>query len=559
MMDPIWVKQYGTMPPHLSYERTSLYEQLRKSAYKYRNRLAMDCYGNRLRYSKLLTLTDTLANTLETVGVKAGGRVCLLLPGGMYATALLYAANRIGAIVTLLPEDCTKAQIEAVFSGTEFAAVILSELYYEKFMGLWKKNMLRGLIVHRLWQEAPRAKRLSVKKKILYREKIGHDGKAPLYLDELASHHDYACPSAPFDWQTTRQTALELYTQNENGGLTPLLFTNFALTLSATQFAAELTEYGQEQGLVMPLPFASMLSVTVSHAALTGGMTRIVDPYIEDFCDSIYQAFPETVLATPSDWKQWIDAGHDDKETMFFFKNIFIVCDSNISVQNDLQQLFAAHECTAAVRNCYSLNETAGAVIMTPPAPQQPDALGVPVSDVYAKICGDDGLTPLAAGQTGEIVVATPAMMQNQMSSVLRDAYGNRWFATGDIGQMSADGTIRLVGRKKKICKVNGKTVFIKRTEVALRRTGQVADVQCEPIENAQSGQRLKVFLQPITPPQDSKEFAGILLREIKKILPPENLPVEIAVVKTLYRRPDGSVDIEHLKAEKRKQSPFTL
>ncbi|HEY0717435.1 MAG TPA: AMP-binding protein [Streptosporangiaceae bacterium] len=95
--------------------------------------------------------------------------------------------------------------------------------------------------------------------------------------------------------------------------------------------------------------------------------------------------------------------------------------------------------------------------------------LGGPVSYRKVQITGDDG-QPVPAGQTGEITLAGPGMMDGYdgdpeaTAAVLRDG----WFRTGDLGRMDAGGRVYHVGRLKDMIRRGGENVAAREVEEVL-------------------------------------------------------------------------------------------
>lgn len=90
----------------------------------------------------------------------------------------------------------------------------------------------------------------------------------------------------------------------------------------------------------------------------------------------------------------------------------------------------------------YGLTETIAPCILNPPVRQIPGAIGIPLGDVKVKFAAD-----------GEILLKTEAMFTEYYKNkeATAEAFKDGWFQTGDIGELTNDGYVKITDRKKDI------------------------------------------------------------------------------------------------------------
>lgn len=109
----------------------------------------------------------------------------------------------------------------------------------------------------------------------------------------------------------------------------------------------------------------------------------------------------------------------------------------------------------------YGLTETIAPCILNPPARQIPGTIGVPLGDVQVKFADD-----------GEIMLKTDALFSYYYKNedATKEAFTDGWFLTGDIGEVTIDGYVKITDRKKDIIITSaGKNVAPQKIENALK------------------------------------------------------------------------------------------
>lgn len=90
----------------------------------------------------------------------------------------------------------------------------------------------------------------------------------------------------------------------------------------------------------------------------------------------------------------------------------------------------------------YGLTESIAPCVLNPAVRQIPGTIGLPLGDVQVKFASD-----------GEIMLKTQALFSNyyKNENATTEAFSDGWFLTGDIGELTRDGYIKITDRKKDI------------------------------------------------------------------------------------------------------------
>ena len=177
-----------------------------------------------------------------------------------------------------------------------------------------------------------------------------------------------------------------------------------------------------------------------------------------------------------------------------------------------------------------------------------PTFVGLPVPGTEFKVCDFNTGELLPLGSEGELCVRTPSLLHGywqrpeESAAVLKDG----WLHTGDLGQITEQGFIRYLGRRKEMLKVNGMSVFPSELEAMLGQHPALLASAVIGRSDASSGQRPVAFvvLKP-----GSGENADSLLAWCKEAMASYKVP-EIRVVESLPMTATGKVKKNELEQE---------
>ena len=127
----------------------------------------------------------------------------------------------------------------------------------------------------------------------------------------------------------------------------------------------------------------------------------------------------------------------------------------------------------------YGLTETIGPIAFNVPGAIKPGAVGKPIPTADVRIADEAG-KPLPAGETGEVWLKGPMIMQgyhNLPEETTRAKTADGYFKTGDLGHIDSDGYLHITGRKKDIIIVAGEKAAPREIEEVIMKHPAVADV----------------------------------------------------------------------------------
>jgi long-chain acyl-CoA synthetase len=173
-----------------------------------------------------------------------------------------------------------------------------------------------------------------------------------------------------------------------------------------------------------------------------------------------------------------------------------------------------------------------------------PDCVGRPVPGVDIRVVDDAGCR-VAAGEEGELLIRTPAVMEGYLGNAAETAavLAGGWFATGDLARLTPDGYVSIVGRKRERIKRGGHSVFPAEVETVLLAHPAVSEAAVVGVPDAALGEEVAAFValrSGATPDE--------LIAWCRERLAAFKYPRRITVLATLPRSATGKV----LKAQLR-------
>lgn len=151
--------------------------------------------------------------------------------------------------------------------------------------------------------------------------------------------------------------------------------------------------------------------------------------------------------------------------------------------------------------NAYGQSEAAPNVLLSSfddPLPLRIHGFGLPHPGTEVRLADPDTDQPRAAGETGEIQVRGWNVMRGyyKMPEATAKAFSaDGWLKTGDLGEMNAEGRVRMLSRLKDMYRVGGENVAPGEVEEVLHAHPAVAQAQVVGVPDARLGEVTGAFV----------------------------------------------------------------
>lgn len=537
---------------HLDYPDNSLFAFLASNAKRYPDNCALEYFGARMSYQRLIREIDICANALSGIGIRQGDVVSLCLPNIPQAVIAFYAINRIGAVANMIHPLCAENEIVHALTLTKSRVILALDMVWAKLSRILDQGNLSQIVLVSVKESMPFFVRTAYS---LSAKKVKNVPDSVLSWKRLLSHA--VSGAAPNHRGKGGDVAAILYSGGTTGKPKGILLTNLNFNALALQSIAGCGCLcaGDRLLSVMPIFHGFGLGVCI-HTALNFGATAIILPKFKaaEFHKLLLRYRPNIVAGVPAIYESLLRSKGFGGKDLSFLKCVISGGDSlSPSTKQKLDRLLEAHGSHARVREGYGLTECVTGSCLMPEHCTVAGTVGLPYADTYYKIVHPDTQEELPFGETGEIILRGPSVMRGYLNepeetrlALRRREDGHLWLHTGDLGYQNEDGYLFFRQRRKRMIVSGGYNIYPQNIEDVIQSHPSVLMCAVVGIPDPIMGQRAKAFvlLSPDAPADDLK---AELLALCRKSMATYALPYEIAMVPELPKTLVGKIAYNEL------------
>ncbi len=485
-------------------------ELLRIAAQQHPEREAYVHGEKRVTYRWLDRAADGFTASLLDLGVTPGDVVCLMLPSSIKFAACYLGALRAGAITSAINLRLGVREQASILARTQPAVTVLGD-----------------------GAEIP----------------DGADAGKVLHVSELGSALGRAAvPDDQLPVFAMDDPACIVWTSGTTGAPKGAVYDHARMAAISANMG-QLTEPGDRRLVV--LPFAHIGYMTRMWDELANGTTIVIAGEPWSAAETLRLIREEDITmgtGVPTQWE--LALAHPDMARTDFSR--LRVCGiGGAAISPDLvRRMRETLGCPVISR--YTSTE---AGVTTSTMVGDPDEIvamtvGRPAPEVELRIVAPATNRPVEPGEVGEIVCRSPAMMRgywrdDELTASVIDADG--WLHTGDLGTLTADGNVRIVGRLKEMYIRGGYNVYPDEVEAVLSDHPAIAQVAVLGLPDpvlGEVGVAFVVAADPSAPPElaDLRDWCRAQIADYKA-------PDRMVVVDALPVTPMHKVDKAALRA----------
>ena len=542
-MERIWLKQYPAgVPADIDVTQySSLVELLEESFAKFRERKAFICMDKSITYRDLDEMSLALGAYLQSKGLQKGARVALMMPNVLQYPIATAAVLRAGYAAVNVNPLYTPRELEHQLKDSGAEAIIVLENFATTVQQVMGKTQLKHVIVGSMGD-------LLGLKGVLVNLVVRRVKKmVPAYsIPRAVSFNDAVAAGRTMTFQKPRlmpdDVAFLQYTGGTTGiskGATLLhrnILANVLQNDAWLQPALKKPPHVDQLFIVCALPLYHIFALTACYllAVRAGGVNLLIpNPrdmpgFIKELAKYQINSFP----AVNTLYNALLNTPGFDKIDFSKLKTSF---GGGMATQKPVAEKWLAVT-GCALSEGYGLSETSPTLTCNPAdADRFSGSIGLPVPSTWLSIRDDDG-NEVPLGQPGEICARGPQVMAgywNRPDETAKVMTADGYFRTGDIGVMSADGTTKIVDRKKDMILVSGFNVYPNEIEEVIASHPGVLECAVIGVQDAKSGEAVKAFIVRKDPSLTAEDVTKFCATQLTAYKVPKQIEFRTSLPKT--------------------------
>ncbi|MGJ5175879.1 long-chain fatty acid--CoA ligase [Bradyrhizobium oligotrophicum] len=557
-MERIWLKHYPAgVPADIDPGKyQSLVELLEESFKKFADRRAFICMDKAISYRELDDMSVAMGAYLQGLGLPKGARVALMMPNVLQYPIAISAVLRAGYTVVNVNPLYTPRELEHQLKDSGATAIIVLENFahtVQQVVGhtevkhivvasmgdlLGFKGVIVNLVVRRLKKMVPA---FSLPGAVTFNDALAA-GRGKRFQKPVIGPDD---------------VAFLQYTGGTTGvskGATLLhrnVVANVLQNDAWLQPALDRPPQVDQLLVVCALPLYHIFALTCCFLlALRAGGANLLIPNPRDIAGFIKELMKYQVSNFPAVNTLYNGLLHHPDFKKVDFSKLKISNGGGMAVQRAVaEQWKQATGCSIA--EGYGLSETAPVLTCNPPTSTEfTGTIGLPLPSTWLSIRDDDG-NEVPLGQAGEICAKGPQVMAgywNRPDETAKVMTADGFFRTGDIGVMAADGSVKIVDRKKDMILVSGFNVYPNEVEEVIAMHPGVLETAVIGLPDEKTGEVVKAFVVK----KDSSLTAEDVIKHCHEQLTNYKVPKQIEFRTELPKTNVGKILRRQLRDEKK-------
>jgi len=501
-MDRFWLNSYPKDVPHDidCNEFPSVPSILVHACKKYPNHKAYTNFGTSISFSEVDSLSRTFADYLQnTLGLKKGDRMAIMLPNLIQYPIALFAVMRIGVVIINVDPMYTKRELVYQLNDSGAETILFLENFGDTVAASLPETKIKRAICTRVGDCLSFPTSLIINSVLKYVKKA----VPSFHIDGMIKFKDALAAGKPSNCQDIELNHNNILFLQYTGGTTGVAK---GAILTHGNLVANMLQTGKWTGGNLSEGDTIIAALPIYHIF---SMTANILTMMELGCHNL-------LITNPRDFEGFVKTLKKEEFHVFIgvntlyrklmntegfkgidFSSLKLSFAGGMSVTKDVADDWKAITKKPIVE-AYGLTETSPAATINPlDLPDYNGFIGLPISSTYIQIKDEDG-KDVGIDAEGELCIKGPQVTQGywQKPDETRNAFTeDGYFRTGDYAMINAEGYIKILDRKKDMILVSGFNVFPNEVESVLSQHPKILEAAAIGMKDADAGEVVKAFV----------------------------------------------------------------
>lgn len=464
-----WLKYYSEEAVHTELPKATIYQYIYENNKAHRDNIAINYFGNRISYGKLLEHIDRCAAAFTALGVQKGDVVCCASVTIPELTYVLYGLNKIGASLLVLDPRRSTVEMQPFLEKSTKKVAMVIDLAYDHV-----SKALEGFGFEKTVVIFPDASMPFFTRKLkqlkMPAPQIKYDGKTISYSSFVRLGNGQTVEEVAYGENDLAAITL---TGGTTGSPKGVMLSNDGFNAVALDFQLCGVRYTRNQRFLNIIPaFASYGIVSSLHMPLSLGLEVVMIPKFDpDRVGHLVKKYrPAHTLLVPAHYEKLMNS----KEMQNGFDLSFLETAGsggdtmNAGLEGKLNAFLKEHGCKYPLSQGYGMSEVSSAASCCCNGNFKSLSVGYPLLTTTISIFKPGTTEELGFNEEGEICISGPSVMLGYFNNpeeteqvLKKHPDGTVWVHSGDLGYMDEDGFIFIRGRiKRMITRFDGHKIF---------------------------------------------------------------------------------------------------
>jgi fatty-acyl-CoA synthase len=504
---PLHLRHLAHWPPHapqhLALPEGTLYDNVLASCARHPDRAYLICYDTAISYRRFQDETERLAGHLQQVcGVQQGDRVLLYLQNSPQFALAYYAILRANAVVVPVNPMNLADELAHYVDDAQAQVVITAQDLYPQVQALLCQGRAAQAPGHGLrhalvtaysdYLDAPTT--LRVPDFIAAARLPLSDDGAVAWVDALSAARKPGPLLAQAD-----DLAVMPYTSGTTGHPKGCMHTHRSVMYNTVARGVWLQSPPDAVQLaVLPFFHVTGMQNAMNGTLYQGATTVLLPRWDREAALQLIERY--RVHGTQMISTMVVDMlSHPDVDR-FDLSSLRSIGGGGAAMPEAVAGKLKALTGLDYIEG-YGLSETMAATHINPVHRPKRQCLGIPIFDVDSRVVDPTTLAELPEGEVGEIITSGPQVMMGywRNEQATADAFivreGKRFFRTGDLARVDADGYVHMVDRLKRMINASGFKVWPSEVEALMYAHPAIQEVCVIASPDARRGETVKAVV----------------------------------------------------------------